>query len=441
MDSVHHAVRSGAFSGSPDGPSVSHLRQDYNALITNMKLKPGVEQLNKNDYFNLLVSLTTGGARDQATALERELIADLAERNAAARRKYERNLAEYDRQMLLWNARTPPKESSSKDKEAEPPKPPVEPEELTEYADPVSKLWKLFKKLYPERSKSCTDEFTQFQLRPNETIVSLVQRMQTLKLILKQSEQAAATRLLAALRPKKLQEEVRRMMKSATDGLDEWTVSQLGEFAIRLDRIASEEALWNSTIQADTSTSRGAPPNPRGGETRVCHNCGKPGHIARDCRSKPRAGNAATNMRPANASANQRPGPRGPCYHCHQMGHMAAECPDCQPGGKLARREHGKPWCEYHRVNSHSTDECRALNNDKPKAEARATHTMDEEPASSHDAPDRPTYNELLEFWESQQAMMAQGYSGTLVARSMADASPCLVTRPSARAASTFHPG
>jgi hypothetical protein len=45
--------------------------------------------------------------------------------------------------------------------------------------------------------------------------------MQTLKLVLKQSEQAAATRLLVALRPKKLQEEVRRMMTSATDGLDE----------------------------------------------------------------------------------------------------------------------------------------------------------------------------------------------------------------------------
>jgi hypothetical protein len=27
---------------------------------------------------------------------------------------------------------------------------------------------------------------------------------------------------------------------------------------------------------------------------------------------------------------------------------------------------------------------------------------MDEEPASSHDAPDRPTYNELLGFWESR---------------------------------------
>jgi hypothetical protein len=72
--------------------------------------------------------------------------------------------------------------------------------------------------------------------------------MQTLKLVLKQSEQAAATRLLATLRPRKLQEEVRRMMISATDGLDEWTVSQQDEFAIRLDRIASEKALWNSTI-------------------------------------------------------------------------------------------------------------------------------------------------------------------------------------------------
>jgi hypothetical protein len=34
MDFVHHVVRLGAFSGSPDGPSASHLRQDYNALIT-----------------------------------------------------------------------------------------------------------------------------------------------------------------------------------------------------------------------------------------------------------------------------------------------------------------------------------------------------------------------------------------------------------------------
>jgi hypothetical protein len=46
MDSVHHVARSGAFSGSLYGPSVSHLRQDYNALRTNMKLKPGVERLN-----------------------------------------------------------------------------------------------------------------------------------------------------------------------------------------------------------------------------------------------------------------------------------------------------------------------------------------------------------------------------------------------------------
>jgi hypothetical protein len=59
MNSVHHVVRSEAFSGSSDGPSVSHLCQNYKALITNIKLKPGVERLDKNDYFNLLVSLTT----------------------------------------------------------------------------------------------------------------------------------------------------------------------------------------------------------------------------------------------------------------------------------------------------------------------------------------------------------------------------------------------
>jgi hypothetical protein len=41
----------------------------------------------------------------------------------------------------------------------------------------------------------------------------------------------------------------------------------------------------------------------------------------------------------------------------------------------------------------------------RSKAEAlRATHTIDEKPrsASSRDALDRPTYKELLEFWEAQ---------------------------------------
>jgi hypothetical protein len=37
--------------------------------------------------------------------------------------------------------------------------------------------------------------------------------------------------------------------------------------------------------------------------------------------------------------------------------------------------------------------------------------------------------------------MMAQGYSGTLVASTVSQASPCLVSWPSARAALTFHPG
>jgi hypothetical protein len=166
MDSVHHVMRLGAFSGSPDGPSVSHLRQDYNALITNMKLKPGVERLNKNDYFNLLVSLTTGGARDQATALERELIADLAERNDAARRKYKRDLAKYDRQMLLWNARTPSKESFSMDKEAEPPKPPVEPKELTKYADPMGKLWSYSRSYIPSAPSRARMNLPNFNCGP-----------------------------------------------------------------------------------------------------------------------------------------------------------------------------------------------------------------------------------------------------------------------------------
>jgi predicted aspartyl protease len=53
--------------------------------------------------------------------------------------------------------------------------------------------------------------------------------------------------------------------------------------------------------------------NPDRGETRKCHSCGKIGHIAKYCKTKP---------------AGQPQGRDVPrCYNCHQRGHIASKCP------------------------------------------------------------------------------------------------------------------
>jgi hypothetical protein len=126
------APQAGLFTDEPGGPSLMHLRQNYQALMTELKLKPNSDRLTREDYFHLLVKMTAGGARDQAGALERRLIADLKERNAAALRNYERDLADYERQKVVWDATLADRRVANNE-----PKRPDKPAPLTEYASPV----------------------------------------------------------------------------------------------------------------------------------------------------------------------------------------------------------------------------------------------------------------------------------------------------------------
>jgi hypothetical protein len=126
------ASQAGLFTGEPGGPSLMHLRQNYQALMTEPKLKPNSDRLTQNDHFNLLVKMTAGGAHDQAGALERHLIADIKERNAAALRNYERDLADYERQKVVWDA-TPADQHVANNE----PKRSDKPAPLTEYTSPV----------------------------------------------------------------------------------------------------------------------------------------------------------------------------------------------------------------------------------------------------------------------------------------------------------------
>jgi hypothetical protein len=181
LDSMESSLASqaGLFTGEPGGPSLMHLRQNYQALMTELKLKPNSDRLTQNDHFNLLVKMTAGVARDQAGALERRLIAGLKERNAAALRNYERDLADYERQKVVRDATSAAQCVADNE-----PKRPDKPAPLTEYISPIDAFWEHMEEMYPERSSTRLDEFTHFMAKPGKTIASLSQRMQTLRSLL-----------------------------------------------------------------------------------------------------------------------------------------------------------------------------------------------------------------------------------------------------------------
>jgi hypothetical protein len=61
LDSMENALSSGGqlkFTGDPGGPTLTHLRQSWAAIVVYLKLKPATVGLIDNDRFHLLVCLT-----------------------------------------------------------------------------------------------------------------------------------------------------------------------------------------------------------------------------------------------------------------------------------------------------------------------------------------------------------------------------------------------
>jgi hypothetical protein len=191
-------------------------------------------------------------------------------------------------------------------------------------------------------------------------------------------------------------------------------VALVGQVAVRLDRAHSQEALWSVSVQhmdAPRAMARmSAPRQPpadhgaRTTETRSCHKCGKPGHVAKFCRSQP------PSARPPvvrGHTAKVEPSAQGArvCYHCNQPGHFASQC--SVKRADLQKASGGKMWCTHHKVDSHNTADCKALQGRaQPAQRAAATRSAQSAaPRPEHKGP-QPTLAELQELWDAHHESM-----------------------------------
>jgi hypothetical protein len=175
-------------------------------------------------------------------------------------------------------------------------------------------------------------------------------------------------KLIHAIRPASLGEEVRRQLYATGTESDDWTVALVGQVAVRLDRAHSQEAVWSVSVQhmdAPRAMARmsapcqpPADPGAQTTETRSCHTCGKPGHIAKFCRSMPPPARPPV-VRGHTAKAETPAQGARVCYHCNQPGHFANQC--LVKRADLQKASGGKMWCTHHKVDSHNTADCKPL--------------------------------------------------------------------------------
>jgi hypothetical protein len=424
-------------------------------------LKPGNKKLTDNDYFYILIGLTAGDAHNQACALLEELEEELAATNEAAKALHDRQSATSDSTDSPPSRQKKTAGAGSSQESAGDGTPVVgefQPETL--YHDPINRFWKLMERLYPERGPARINKFRSFALKPNETMSSAIERMMTLRRLLKQPKQMAVMLFLQAIQPKRLQEEIRRQLMSLACDAENWTLQQVGEIVARLEKAHSFESLWMTAVRpkrpapASAAPAPSCPPphNPMRLTTPLtCHECGKPGHKRPEC---PRLSRTKA---PAAAHRGAAGPPSGlqdtrECYICGEIGHISMRCPQRQMANATASGLHtngpSKPtrrkWCVNHQLSSHDTAECkrppdRAINQAPVaarSAQSESKPALDQTVAAMDPDPGAPTHEQLMNLWEttygSRTAPDMHAFRGTVVMAPTAQ-SPVYATAASLR--------
>ena len=85
---------------------------------------------------------------------------------------------------------------------------------------------------------------------------------------------------------------------------------------------------------------------------KVCHSCGKPGHIARECRFREGrvSTNASQDRRHVHAIQHKR---SGVCYECGSSDHYKADCPKLRSQSQGYRNSRNRD--EWSKVSKHQT--------------------------------------------------------------------------------------
>jgi hypothetical protein len=136
------------FSGNKKGPPLRHLKQMHAAQDVGIKLRPTAVNLTPNDQFVMITDLLEGGARSQADQLQERMQKELDVRNATELAEYEESVAMHPLQVAKWNALP----AAGRGPTPVPPAP-APPVVNTLFRDPLGQLWKLFGRLYPERTE------------------------------------------------------------------------------------------------------------------------------------------------------------------------------------------------------------------------------------------------------------------------------------------------
>ncbi|GAQ93463.1 hypothetical protein KFL_015500010, partial [Klebsormidium nitens] len=255
LDDMDSTFRPGGvvFTGDPASPSLQSLRQAWRAKEVELKLKPRSDELlNDNDRFHLAVGLLGGGARERAFHLESTMEVELLAANAPARAQFATRTRAWQLECELWDGKTETERGDTVR--------PVRPVALAFeklYFQPMERFWAMLEELHPERSSAKISEYNLFTQNKGESLANMFQRMKFLMVTLNQPEQKSVFKLLDCLKAKHMASEVESHLNHLHLDPNLWTVDQVSNIALQIERGRSEKELWTGkSSHSDTVSNK-----------------------------------------------------------------------------------------------------------------------------------------------------------------------------------------